>query len=216
MNGWILKIIRGLGVVALLCAIYYLATWFSYDELEVIAREHRIYGALLLGAIMFSTTVLAPLTSLPLVPLVAPILGPFTTGLASYVGWVCGAVVAFWIGRHYGQPFVSRYLDMSVVRRYERYIPPDVSFLYITLLRMVIPVDIFSYALGLFTTVSLRLYTGATLVGLLWFSFAFAYAGDALMGGDYVLLVSIGVASVVILFFSWKYVRKILEGTRSK
>ena len=208
------KVIHFIGLVLILCGVYFFATGFSFEELQNIAREHRIQGAVLLATLMFSTTVLAPLTSLPLIPLVAPFLGPFVTGLACYTGWVLGAVVAFWIGRQYGKPFVSRYIDLSTIRKYEKYIRPDVGFLYIVLLHMIIPVDIFSYALGMLTTVSIRLYACATLVGLLWFSFAFAYAGSALMSGDYVLLGSIGVASGVILYLSWRYARKVLRSEK--
>ena len=198
-----------------MAGMYALVRYFSYAEIERIAMEHRMLGAFLLAIVMFATTIIAPLTSLPLVPMLAPLLGPFTTGLACYIGWLLGAIVAFLIGRQYGQPFVARYIDMHTVKKYEAYIVPEMSFVFIAVLRMLIPVDLFSYALALFTTVSFRVYVYATMVGLLWFSFGFAYLGNALMDGDAVLLLSIGVASLVILASSWYYIHSVIKKTDS-
>ncbi len=72
---------------------------------------------------------------------------------------------------------------------------------------MVIPVDVLSYVLGLVSTVSLFEYTYTTLIGVSWFSFVFAYSGDALSTRNYVLLGSIGVASVFILLIATRYIR---------
>ncbi len=198
---------RFIPLVAGIALLYFVSTLFSVDELKSIAAEHRIGGAVLFGVLMFSTTVVAPLTSLPLVPVLAPFLGPFTTGLACYIGWTFGAILAFWIGRRFGRPFVARFVSLETFARYESYIRPEMSFFYITVLHMVIPVDIFSYVLGVCTSVSLRVYTLATLAGILWFSFAFAYMGSAVTQGDYVLFTGIGVASILIMYLSWRYLR---------
>jgi uncharacterized membrane protein YdjX (TVP38/TMEM64 family) len=206
------RLISIAGVFVLAGAVYVFVVYSPTDTLMSIVQENRVLGAVLLGFIMFMTTVIAPLTSLPLVPLVAPFLGPFTTGVACFVGWTLGAVVAFLVGRYYGQPFMAKFIDMKTINKYETYIPPDTGFMLIVLLRMIIPVDVLSYALGIFsTTVSLYRYTLASMVGILWFSFAFAYFGDALKKHNYVLLAGISVASVVILLFSWHYARRLLK-----
>ena len=208
------KIILGVWVVLLGIVVYLLLTNISNEVLHTVAEENPLLGGILFALIMFSTTVVAPLTSLPLVPIVAMFLGPFTTGLACFVGWTLGAVVAFLIGRHLGQPFVAKYIGMEKIKKYEKYIPPETSFMLIVVLRMCVPVDLLSYALGLLSTVSFRVYTLATMIGILWFSFAFAYGGVALMNRDYVLLASIGVASVLILGFSWFYIRRKLISSK--
>jgi uncharacterized membrane protein YdjX (TVP38/TMEM64 family) len=202
------KILSLIGILLLLLGGYMLLSNFSYDELKEVAQAHRLRGAILLGFIMFGTTVIAPLTSLPLVPVIAPFLGPFTTGLACYVGWVLGAIAAFLIGRHYGQAFVSRYVNMEPFQKYERYFGDEANLFLIITLRMVVPVDILSYVIGIFSGISFKIYTIATMIGVFWFSFAFAYLGDSLFEKNYVLLLGLGVASMVILFTSWWYVRK--------
>jgi uncharacterized membrane protein YdjX (TVP38/TMEM64 family) len=44
---------------------------------------------------------------------------------------------------------------------------------------MAVPVDVLSYAIGLFTTVSWRVYTAATLIGIMPFAFIFSYTSAA-------------------------------------
>jgi uncharacterized membrane protein YdjX (TVP38/TMEM64 family) len=183
---------------------------YGTDAVVGIGAEHRIVGAVVFSLTIFSTTVVAPLSSLPLVPVLAPILGPFTTGLACFVGWTLGAVVAFLIGRYGGRPLLERRWNLDAYRHYEKLLSTEMSFVLIVALRMVIPVDVLSYALGVMSTVSLPVYTGATMVGIFWFSFAFAYFGDSLVERNYVLLAGIGVASVTVLVFSFLYIRYIV------
>jgi uncharacterized membrane protein YdjX (TVP38/TMEM64 family) len=213
---WAKHIAPILLLVLVLAGAYMLTRYVSLDALKAIGEERRLLGAVLLASLMFATTVAAPLVSLPLVPMVAPILGPFTTGLASFIGWSLGAVVAFLIGRYYGQPVVSRFVNMETIQKYEAYIDPHMSFMLIVMLRMVLPVDVLSYALGIFTSVTLVTYTAATMLGIVWFSFAFAYLGEALIGGNYVLFAAISVASIAILYVSWRYVRRVVRSKNTE
>lgn len=195
---------------------FLIARDLTLEELKAIAEGERLLGAGLLALLMFATTVAAPLVSLPLVPMLAPVLGPFTTGLASFVGWTAGAVVAFLIGRDFGKPIVSKFMDMKTIEKYESYLDPNMSFMLIVMLRMVVPVDILSYALGMFTNVPIFTYTTATMLGIVWFSFAFAYLGEALIGGNYVLFAGLSVASIAVLFVSWRYVRQRFKDKNTK
>lgn len=198
-------------VFVLLVLAYLAVREVGLGEIERVVGENRLLGAALFSLVMFGATVIAPIAALPMVPVLAPLLGPFTTGLAAFVGWTMGAIVAFWIGRWYGKPVVLRFVSLSAVERYERYIKPETGFLLIVFLRMLLPVDVLSYALGIFSSVSFPLYVTATMLGIVWFSFAFSYLGSALSGGDYVLLAVIGVASVLILVGSWWYIHRSLR-----
>jgi uncharacterized membrane protein YdjX (TVP38/TMEM64 family) len=180
-------------------------------ELLTFVQEHRVQGAVLFSLIMFSTTVVAPLTALPLVPLIAPLLGPFTTGLACFVGWFLGALCAFVIGRSFGRPVVAHFVSLESFAQYEKHIQPEMAFVAIVALRMLLPVDVLSYLLGVLSRVSLGLYAGATALGIVWFSFSFAYFGEALFERNYVLLTGIGVASVLILYGAWRYTKHIIQ-----
>lgn len=179
-----------------------------YDSIIAYAHTHRVLGAIVFGGLMFIATVVAPIAVLPLVPLIAPVLGPFVTGLSAYIGWVLGACVAFWLARRFGQPLVYRFVRQKDIEKVSSYMKDEMGFFTIVMLRLVLPVDALSYALGLFTTISYTVYVSATMVGVLWFSFVFAYMGDSFIQGNYVLLTSISVASVAIVYFSWRYIKK--------
>jgi uncharacterized membrane protein YdjX (TVP38/TMEM64 family) len=181
---------------------------FPTEAFVTLSTENRMLSILAYTGLMFFSTVVAPFTTIGVVPLAATILGPFTTAVASIVGWVLGAIVAFLIARYGGRPFLSRFMDVGSLARYEAQIPQETHFLLLVMLRMAVPVDILSYALGLVSMVSLREYVHTTILGTLWFGFAFAYLGDAALSGNYVLLTVLGVASILVFTLAVLYVRK--------
>ena len=64
---------------------------------------------------------------------------------------------------------------------------------------MIIPADILSYALGLFSSVGLIPYTIGTIVGVSYFSFVFAYLGVAAFESNIVTFAIVGLVSVLVL-----------------
>ncbi len=202
-----------LGLLILGLSIFSMAYSLPFDDVVRYAGEHKIQGAIILAILMCLSTVLAPLTILPVVPMVSPILGPFVTGVASYIGWGAGSIIAFWIARKWGQPVVFKLIDKESIEKTKQYIDEDMSVIFVIALRMTIPADALSYVLGLFTVISYRVYIFATLIGIAWFSFGFAYLGDSLMSGNYVLLIPISVASISILYFFWVYIKKRKQNT---
>lgn len=167
-----------------------------------------VISAIVFATLMFGATIIAPVVLLPLVPVVSPILGPFVTGLACWVGWTLGSVVAFWIARYGGRPLLARFTDLGRLDTLEARIPEASHFLLICALRLIVPVDILSYALGLFSTVSMRTYALASAVSILWFSFAFSYLGFAAKDGDAVLFTIYSVVSGIIALTAFWYVRR--------
>jgi uncharacterized membrane protein YdjX (TVP38/TMEM64 family) len=199
------KLIGFLGVLALI----FVAGWFWQLPTDVVvtyAEENRLLGAVLLSCVMFASTVIAPITTLPLVPVIAPFLGPFTTALASIFGWTAGAVVAFLIARYGGKPLLRKFMHIESIERYERALPQQTHFLLLVMLRIAVPVDALSYLLGFVSTVSLREYILTTLIGVSWFAFAFAYLGDAFYTENYVLFGAVGVASLFVVVYAVWYV----------
>lgn len=195
----------GFGSIILLSALSFF--WQApVDLLASVIEENMVLGAVSFVVAMFIATVIAPVAVLPAVPFVAPILGPFLTGVLSIIGWTLGAVVAFLIARHAGKPVLEKFVSLKDIERYESYIPNNLRFLGICALRMMLPVDVLSYALGFVSKISLLEYTFATAVGVSWFSFAFAYLGDAAFEKNLSLFVIVGTVSIIILGLSWYYV----------
>lgn len=173
--------------------------------LTELASVHPVLGALAFIGAMFIATVAAPIAVLPTVPLVALVLGPFATAVYSIIGWSLGAIVAFLIARHIARPVLERYLSLEDIARYERYIPEDAQFWWVVLLRVAIPVDILSYAIGLVSRMPLGKYVAATIIGVTPFSFVFSYLGVAFVSGRFLLLGSL-VALLAIATSAWYYI----------
>lgn len=198
----------GIALLALVMGASVFASAFIPEDVSVLLTENRYLSALIFALLMCGATVIAPITLLPAVPMVAPILGPFLTGISCALGWTLGAVIAFLIARHGGRPIMCHFLNLRTLEQFESRIPSEAHFFLILALRLVIPVDVLSYALGLFSSVSLSVYTLATSLGVLWFSFAFAYLGYAVKEQDSVLFATYSVLSALIVLSALWYVRK--------
>lgn len=158
--------------------------------------------------ILVAAVVLMPLTVMPLIPLAASVLGPFATAILSIFGWTIGAMIAFLIARHLGRPILEKFTSLEKLDALLELFPKDTRFLFIVLLRLTLPVDLVSYALGLTKSLGFIEYSLATFVGVIWFSFAFAYLGDALLTGNTPLLIELGGLSLVIFLIGWYLLKR--------
>jgi len=127
-------------------------------------------------------TILSVIFVLPLdipflIPLGAQLYGAPTTALMSIFGWTIGSGIAFFVARKFGVAIVEKMVGLDRVRAIERRIPTRNLFWSVVGLRMLVSVDILSYALGLFSSLSWSSYLLATAIGVTPFGFYFAYAG---------------------------------------
>ncbi|HQU08049.1 MAG TPA: VTT domain-containing protein [Candidatus Paceibacterota bacterium] len=134
-----------------------------------------IAGFILLTAIFVVFVI--PLDVVLLIPIGAVVWGPVPTAIMSITGWTIGAAVAFGIGRWFGESVVGMLIGTTRIHAIERRIPKTNLFWGVVALRMLVSVDILSYALGIFSTMPLGRYLLATAIGVLPFGFYFAYAG---------------------------------------
>ncbi len=158
--------------------------------------------------LLIVAVVLMPLTVMPLIPLAASILGPFMTAILSILGWTLGAMIAFLISRHLGRPVLKKFISLQKLDDLLEIFPDRTRFLFVVILRLTLPVDIVSYALGLTKSLGFIEYSLATFLGVIWFSFAFAYLGEALLTGNMPLLIELGGASLVIFLIGWYLLRQ--------
>ncbi len=178
-----------------------LATPFFFngpvDYLRSVIEDNSLVSAFAFVSLMFIATVVAPITALPLVPLFSPIFGPFHTTLYVILGWGLGAVVAFLLARYIGRPALSRFVHLQTIKKYEERLPKYITFWGLVFLRMVIPVDVLSYAMGFMSTMRFLPYTLATMIGITPFAFLFSYVGVAYVGARYLTLFALFALAVV-------------------
>ncbi|MBI4502067.1 MAG: TVP38/TMEM64 family protein [Gemmatimonadetes bacterium] len=190
-----------LAVVAV--ALVALAAWqWEWDTsgLESWIGQHAVLGAGIYVVLVAASVVLLPFSSLPLRPLAARSYGVVLTALLSAAGWWTGCLIAFRIAR-LGRRYLERITSMEAVDRLEEKVPDDVGFGGIVVLRMILPVDVVSFALGLLKRLRFRTYAVASLVGILPFAFVWSYAGGQLGTGRFLsfALVVAGMAAVVLV-----------------
>jgi len=118
-----------------------------------------------------------PLDIAFLIPIGASLWGPVPTAFMSITGWALGASIAFGLARLFGVPIVEKIIGLDRIRAVSNRIPKHHLFWSVIILRMLVPVDILSYALGLFSNMSWRTYVLATAIGVSPLGFYFAYAG---------------------------------------
>jgi uncharacterized membrane protein YdjX (TVP38/TMEM64 family) len=192
-----------------LCIIIFLFILFSFiiqKNVKVITSfiGMGVLSMLVYVLIVILAIVVAPVSAMPLVPVASNVWGWVVAALLSIVAWTIGALLAFIIARRFGVPLVRKFISLEKIARFEAFIPQQNIFWMIVFLRMVLPVDVLSYALGLFSTISVRKYFFATIIGVAPFALVFAYVGK--MPFTY-QIIALGIA--IILFFpGWRLIYK--------
>lgn len=166
--------------ILLVLAAFIAASWLGKTFIETASSGELITGRLGVAAyvafIALNAVIVAPVGAVSLIPLATEIWGMIPTALLNIVGWTIGSIVAFGIARIFGRPYAERLAGAKNLNKTEKYFPRKNLFWNVVLLRMVLPVDILSYALGIFSTMRLSSYTLATLIGVTPFAFVFSYA----------------------------------------
>lgn len=160
-------------------ALFIAASYFVQANsgfLEAVIGD-SVYGMLAYVVIVVVSTVLAPVSSLPLLPVAVSLWGPVVAALLSIIGWFIGASIAYELSRRFGKDLIRKFIRIETIEKYSAEIPDGYEFAGLLLLRLSVPVDILSYALGLFTGVSRKLYYSSTLIGIIPFAFVWAYLG---------------------------------------
>lgn len=193
------KAILAVAVIALVALSAWQWNW-QVSWLEAWIGQNRALGAAIYVVVVAASVVVMPFSSLPLLPLAARSYGVVATALLSAAGWWIGCLIAFAIAR-LGRGYLERFTSLEAVDRMEDRVPRDVGFGGIVVLRMILPVDLVSFALGLLKRLPFRTYAVASLIGILPFAFVWSYAGGRLGAGELLsfIVVVLGMAALVLV-----------------
>jgi uncharacterized membrane protein YdjX (TVP38/TMEM64 family) len=164
----------GLVVVALF-ALATLALQRHAEPLRQLVAGHLVAGVLVFVATSALAVVVPLASNLPLVPVATLAWGPAWTAVLLLTGWTAGAALSFALGRH-ARPWVLQRLP-SVQRHadIDRWIDPRHRLFSLVALRATFPVDVLSYALGLFSARTTAVENAlSTLIGAAPFAALFA------------------------------------------
>lgn len=165
--------------VALVFAAFIAVSWAGGRLIDAVSSYAVVTGRLGIAAyvaiVALNAVVVAPIGAIPLIPLAVQLWGEMPTALMNIAGWTIGSVIAFVIARYFGRPYMERLVGAAALQRMERYIPKERLFVTVVLLRMMLPVDLLSYALGALSPMRFFPYALATLIGVAPFAFVFSY-----------------------------------------
>lgn len=195
----------------LIIVVFILSSFVSQEYsgmLESAISKYKIAGIFIYMVAVVIAIVVAPLTSIPFIPLIVGSLGVFLTAVISVIGWTIGSLIAFWVARKFGVPLVKKLIPITEKKKhfYEG-MPEEKAFWYLIFLRMVIPVDILSYMLGLFTSISWKLFAVTTFFGVIPAVIFLSVFGS--ISFVYQVAVAVVGVSILILFLTIKKFLKI-------
>ncbi len=172
------KIKSFIGVLIIL-ALFLISSYIVRNNIDYIKSliGDGFYGIFIYFLIIIIAIVIAPISMTPLIPLASGLWGWFNAAIIHVTGWFIGSIIVFILCRAYGVDLIRRFVSLKEIRKFESKIPRGEYFLDIVLLRMIVPVDLLSYALGLFSKVNFRTYALATFIGIMPFAFVFSYLG---------------------------------------
>ncbi len=173
------ELLPALGAVLWVLLLFAAGLWVAHEFAMPIRAAVTAWPMLGLAVFVLSSAVavlLPMLSNLPLVPMAVLAWGPWWTASLLLLGWVLGAALSFALGRR-ARPLILRLLP-SVGRHadIDRLIHPEHRLLSLVLLRMTFPVDVLSYALGMFSRkTSSTEQALSTLIGAAPFALLFAW-----------------------------------------
>ncbi len=174
------EIISGVLALAVVGGLFVFASILAArheNEIRILVNEGGAMGVIGYVLITIVAVVVAPISTLPLMPIATVLWVWFWAGFFSIVGWTIGSQIAFYLARRFGKSFIRRITSIEKLKEIEDRIPQHHLFWSVVLLRMTIPVDVLSYALGLFSHMKSNTYFISTLIGVTPFAFILAYAG---------------------------------------
>lgn len=175
------EILGALILIFLFIGISYLSQIYQ-EDLSLIIGAGGVLGIWAYLSITTIAVVVAPISTFPLLPVAVALWGSFWAAVYSILGWTIGSMIAFYLARRFGRPLIIRFSSIQKIEQFSRRLPEKNLFLSVIILRILIPVDILSYALGLLTAMPFWSYTLATLIGVSPFAFIFSYAADLSLG----------------------------------
>lgn len=171
---------------------------------EMLLKVPIYESAILYIAFLVASTVLAPLSTLALMPFATGLFGWVSAAILSIIGWSIGAILAYLLARYLGNTLKFNFLQK--IKAGAEKLPRTSTFWGLVLLRMLIPVDVLSYAVGFFTQMEILPYTLATIIGITPFAFIFSYAANAALDQKYLpLFFSILTGLVFFIFVGLGY-----------
>lgn len=192
---------KGIIELAVVILLFVFVTYLVQNNLEFFqgliekdATGIAVYFILVQIAIIF-----APLSSVPLIPIMSNIWGWQTTAIINFFAWTFGCVIVFLISRTVGVKILKKLVFLGSLHEIEKKLPTTNVFFSLIFLRMIVPVDILSYALGLLTKVRFTMFFVTTVIGIIPGVILWSYAGTVSPLYQLIIFFAFWIAIMIVL-----------------
>ncbi|MBI5816981.1 MAG: TVP38/TMEM64 family protein [Candidatus Yonathbacteria bacterium] len=179
----------------------------SLAFLQSIVHESNGWG-MALYVLLLAGAVVVPFFNFPAFILAGALWYPLIAAMLGILGWSLGAAIVFYISRTVKKPLLQKFISLNKIEEYEKRISHVEKFWSIIFLRIFVPVDVLSYALGFFTSVPFTRYMFATVIGVTPFAIIFSYGGYTFAQGKYFVFITVIGLALCALIFGSALVRK--------
>lgn len=193
------------------------ANLFSKEGFEQIATSLGWWGPVLYIVAIAIAVVISQIPGVPLTLAAGALWGVLPATLYSIIGSFSGAMIAYFLGRSLGRTVMKMLTGKVMVFRKERGEVFLGVLIFISRALPIFPFDIISYAAGL-SSLSLPIYAGATLLGIIPSIFLLTSLGSAFtislpfaLGISAIALISLVLLPLIIRRYNWLGLRDSIQ-----
>ncbi len=160
---------RDVFLLSLVVVLYVLVSFFakSYESYLMQLFLLQSWAGVIVYIMLIAVGSATPMSTVIFMPMAVVMWGSWWSAVYTMIGWWLGAVVVFMLTRKYGRPLVVKFVDPERLAKFEGLFPRVNVFWMMVYLRIIFPVDILSFGLGLVGGIKLWQYVLATLLGII-------------------------------------------------
>ena len=179
------------------------------DIFELYADQEPLFTAAVFVFLAALSAVIAPPSSVPLVPFAVATWGETITLFLLLGGWLTGGAATYAVGRYAAHPLVKHLAMYETIDFYRKKLSARKQFQFVLLFRLAMPAEIPGYVLGILAYDFWK-YLLATFVSELLTALVIVYASAALLFEERILFVLLIAAGVTIFScFTYLFHKKI-------
>lgn len=186
--------------------------FFKFEDVSAVVKNAGALGPLVLILLKASTIVFAPISGSPLYPLSGALFGIGPGILYIFLGDLVGAVISFWISRHFGQKVVIRFLskgNVAFLSTALEYIGTVKGLIITRVLFSPLP-EVVSYAAGLSRLPFLTFISIHSAIGLIPTTLLVGFGASlASVTGPIGVIGILIVGSLAAVFGGWLFIKHI-------
>ncbi len=197
-------------LIVLTVILFILSSYFSTqyaDYIKEFVLMRSFWGVLVYILVMIAAVIVAPFETLPLLPLASAIWGPNQAAIFTIIGWTIGSLIAFSVARRFGQRFVRKFVNIKKDSKWKSLAKTKNLFWLVAFARFFLPIDVISYAVGIFTSMHWFKYLIATLIGVIPFAFLFTYGSEINLSWQ----AFIGIVVLIVIITNYKKIKNLIK-----